>query len=69
MIYRIETEIKARMKELGLTTRELAYALKMSPGTLANQLGGWSPLSDENRKKIYDFISNKEKLPEFQNKQ
>ncbi len=60
-IYRIESEIKKRMHDLGLNTRDLAYAMDMAPGTLANQLGGWSPLSSESRKKIQEVFSEKEK--------
>ena len=59
-IYQIETEIKERMRELKITTRELAYELKMAPGTLANQLGGWTPLPSENRIKIAHYLRQRE---------
>ena len=61
-LHRIETEIKGKMRELRITTRDLAYFLGMPPGTLANQLGGWTPLNDKNRKQIAAYLYERENI-------
>ena len=55
-IYKNEKEIKVRMRKAGLCIRDLASNLKIPPGTLSNQLGGWAPLAPKTKEKILQII-------------
>jgi cyanate lyase len=60
MIYQKEAELLERKTRLGLTHRDLANALQMPPSTIANKLAGFIPLSNEERKRLEKFLSERE---------
>lgn len=56
MQYQPEDEIKARMRRVGLTTRDLANLLQEPPGTVGNRLNGYIPLLFNQRRAILDRL-------------
>jgi len=56
MSYQVEDEIKARMKVVGLTARDLANVLHEPPGTVSNRLNGFIPLSFNQRHAILEKL-------------
>jgi len=52
-LYVEKTELMERIKAANLDRRTIANALNISPGTLGNQLKGWTPL----RKEVEDGIN------------
>lgn len=60
MQYRIEGEIKARMKAVGLNIRDLANLLHEPPGTVGNRLNGYIPLTFNQRRAILEHLKKLE---------
>jgi transcriptional regulator with XRE-family HTH domain len=60
MAYSVESEIKARMKAVGLTARDLANILREPPGTVSNRLNGFIPLSFNQRRAIVEKLNTEE---------
>lgn len=60
MQYRIEAEIKARMKAVGLNIRDLANVLHEPPGTVGNRLNGYIPLTFNQRRAILEHLKKLE---------
>lgn len=57
MVYLVETDLKRRCKELGLTARHIANAIGDTPSTVGSRLNGFLPLSEEKRRLIEDLIA------------
>lgn len=60
MVYEVEVEIKARMKRVGLTVRELANLLREPPGSVGNRLNGFMPLHVFQRRAILELLRAEE---------
>ncbi len=56
MKYSKEDEIKARMKRVGLTARDIANVLNEPPGTVSNRLNGFIPLTFNQRHAILEAL-------------
>ena len=56
--YREEVELKALLRSKGITSRECANALGVSPSQAANKLNGFSTLTNENRAKLIELAQN-----------
>ncbi len=56
MQYKVEDEIKSRMKAVGLTVRDLANMLHEPPGTIGNRLNGYIPISFNQRRAILERL-------------
>ncbi len=56
MQYQAEDEIKARMKRVGLTARDLANLLQEPPGTVSNRLNGYIPFLFNQRRTIQERL-------------
>ena len=57
-ILKDHTEIKAEMRRAGITLKDIAYWLNMSPSTITSKLSGWSPISEELLKKVNKLIKD-----------
>ena len=51
-MYKVQTEIKARLKAAGIVVREVAQWLEEPPATVASRLSGYMPLPEEIKSKI-----------------
>lgn len=60
MVYKIEDELKARMKRVGLTSRELANVLREPPTTVRSRLNGFMPLHTNHRRAILEELRRAE---------
>ena len=60
MQYKQEDEIKARMKRVGLTARDLANLLGEPPSTVSNRLNGFIPLHFIQRRAILEKLQTEE---------
>lgn len=55
-----EVELKASLRSKGITSRECANVLGVSPSQAANKLNGFSTLTDEDRAKLEELAQNYE---------
>ena len=49
-------KLKGRLRELGLTQKDLAYALKLSKATISQKLSGFRPLTIDEAEKIAEVL-------------
>ena len=61
MNYTVETLLKAQIKKVGFTSREIAQVLGLSPSTISNKLNGFCILKDTERRQIETAVENHQK--------